>query len=227
MQTLSPCSPPRSAACGFTLVEVLVALAAMALLTLLSWQGIDALMRTREITHPRVDQVALMQSSLRQWQMDLDAIQTFPDLLPEGSLFWDGRVMRVLRRSATPTASGADGGVHVVAWTLREGHWWRWQSAGLQTRAQVRQAWQAAAQWGHNPVHETRRQETRLAPAQHWQLFYYRGNTWTHPQSSSEPSQRTPDAVRIVLQLQSSAADPNPPALSLDWVNPAFNPNRT
>jgi len=227
MQSMSPCSPPRSAACGFTLVEVLVALGVMALLSVLSWQGIDTLLRSREITYLRVGEVALMQSSLRQWQMDLDAMQTFPDLLPEGSLSWDGRVMRVLRRSATPTSSGTDGGVHVVAWTLREGHWYRWQSTGLQTRSQVRQAWQAASQWGHHPDSEWRRQETRLMPAQSWQLLYCRGHTWTDPQSSREPNPRIPDAVRIELQLQPPVADTDPLVLTVDWVNPVFNPNRT
>jgi general secretion pathway protein J len=218
---------PRNCALGFTLVEVLVALASMALLSVLSWQGIDTLLRTREITQSQVNDTALVQASLRQWHMDWDAIQPLPDLLPQGSVNWDGRVMRMLRRSPTPQASGADGGVLVVAWTQRNGHWWRWQSNALFTRAQVQHAWQAAAQWGHHPVDALRRQETRLMAAQAWQIFYYRDNSWSHPMSSNDPSQRPPDGVRIVLQPigKTTAADKS--ALTVDWVHPAFNPHRT
>ena len=73
---------PRNHALGFTLVEVLVALASMALLSVLSWQGIDTLLRTREITQSQVNDTALVQASLRQWHMDWDAIQPLPDQLP-------------------------------------------------------------------------------------------------------------------------------------------------
>ncbi len=212
---------------GFTLVEVLVALAAMALLSLLSWQGIDTLLRTREITQSQVNDTALVQVSLRQWQMDLDAMQPLPDLLPQGGVMWDGRVMRMVRRSPTPQSSGADGGVMVVAWTQRNDHWWRWQSSGLQTRAQVHQAWKAAAQWANNPIDESLRQSTRLMPTKGWTIFFFRGNSWSHPLSSQEPNQRSPDAVRIVLQLATPTEKAATSALTVDWVHPAFNPNRT
>jgi len=64
-------------------------------------------------------------------------------------------------------------------------------------------------------------------PAQSWQLLYCRGHTWTDPQSSREPNPRIPDAVRIELQLQPPVADTDPLVLTVDWVNPVFNPNRT
>jgi len=137
------------AACGapgFTLVEVLVALALMAVLALLSWRGLDSMLRTRDITGARIHTVTLAQVSLLQWQADLNAVQTVPLLMNDTALSWDGRVIRMLRRSGTPllaedslrqmptpdqatppAAASADAGMQVVAWTVRDGHWWRWR----------------------------------------------------------------------------------------------------
>jgi len=223
---------------GFTLVEVLVALSAMALLALMGWRGLDIMLRTRDITHMRVEDAALVQTSVSQWRTDLDAMQTMPGLLNGSSMHWDGKVMRLLRRSPTPLATGADSGLRVVAWVQREGYWWRWQSPALLTRAQLNQAWQMAAQWGYSPDTQLRQYETRLMTAQSWQLFYYSGKanaSITSP--TSKPSNqdapalakveaRTPDGLRVVLQLNNAASE-TANALTLEWVKPAYNPSRS
>ena len=237
---------------GFTLVEVLVALALMAVLALLSWRGLDSMLRTRDSTGARINAVALAQVSMLQWQSDLNAVQAVPLLINDVALSWDGRVMRMLRRSGTPLLSqenlnkgltpnnappqnavSADAGMQVVAWTVRDGHWWRWQSPDLRLRADVLQAWQQAAQWGQNPGSELRRYEARLMPVQSWQVFYFRENAWTNPLSSSGNSAGLnlsatplPDAVQIQLTLDGKAA-PDNGTLTLDWVNPAYNPSRS
>ena len=239
---------------GFTLVEVLVALSAMALLALMGWRGLDIMLRTRDITHMRVEDAALVQTSVSQWRTDLDAMQTMPGLLNGSSMHWDGKVMRVLRRSNTPLATGADSGLRVVAWVQREGYWWRWQSPALLTRAQLNQAWQMAAQWGYRPDTQLRQSETRLMRAHSWQLFYYRDNAWSNPLSSAgtnsgmanagitsptskasgqdapapaEAETRTPDGLRVVIQLNKAASATPANALTLEWVNPAYNPRRS
>ncbi len=237
---------------GFTLVEVLVALALMAVLALLSWRGLDSMLRTRDSTGARINAVALAQVSMLQWQSDLNAVQAVPLLINDVALSWDGRVMRMLRRSGTPLLSqenlnkgltpnnappqnavSADAGMQVVAWTVRDGHWWRWQSPDLRLRADVLQAWQQAAQWGQNPGSELRRYEARLMPVQSWQVFYFRENAWTNPLSSSGNSAALnlsatplPDAVQIQLTLDGKVA-PDSGTLTLDWVNPAYNPSRS
>ena len=40
---------------GFTLVEVLVALSIMAVLATMAWQGIDGMVRARDISQARLD----------------------------------------------------------------------------------------------------------------------------------------------------------------------------
>jgi general secretion pathway protein J len=210
---------------GFTLIEVLVALGLMALLGLMSWRGLDTLLRTREATQSRTNQVALVQTSLGQWRADLNAQMALPSMLGDNSMMWNGSVLRILRRSSNPMADGGDAGMQVVAWTLREGFWRRWQSAPIENRTELEQAWLMADLWGQNPSTELLQQEVKLMPLSGWQLFYFRDNAWTNPLSSSgvgtaDKLLKSPDAVQLLLQL--NAKD----KLTLDWVRPAFNPKR-
>ena len=210
---------------GFTLIEVLVALGLMALLGLMSWRGLDTLLRTREATQSRTDQVALVQTSLGQWRADLNAQMALPGMMGDNSLMWNGSVLRILRRSTNPMTDGGDAGMQVVAWTLREGFWRRWQSPQIRSRAELEEAWSMAALWGQNPSTELLQQEVKLMPLSGWQLFYFRDNAWTNPLSSSgvgtaDKLLKSPDAVQLLLQL--NAKD----KLTLDWVRPAFNPKR-
>ena len=210
---------------GFTLIEVLVALGLMALLGLMSWRGLDTLLRTREATQSRTDEVALVQVSLGQWRSDLNAQMAIPGMLGDNSLMWNGSVLRILRRSTTPVADGGDAGMQVVAWTLREGFWRRWQSPSILNRAELEQAWSMAALWGQNPSSELLQQEVKLMPLTGWQLFYFRDNAWTNPLSSSGAGMadnllKSPDAVQLLLQLNTKDK------LMLDWVRPAFSPKQ-
>jgi general secretion pathway protein J len=221
---------PNLKAHGFTLVEVLVALALMAVLAVLSWRGLDTMVRTREVTQSRIDQVAVAQISLTQWRADLDAMLVLPGVVNDNSMQWDGRVMRLLRRSATPLPNGQDAGMKVVAWTVRDGHWLRWQSADLTQRADINQAWQQASQWGQNPSSEALRQQAQLMPLGSWRVFYFRENAWSNPLSSAggvnQDLLKTPDGVRIELQLDAPGAL-DKGRLTIDWVRASFNPTRS
>ena len=62
-------------AAGFTLVELLVAIAVMALLAIMSWRGLDGMARAQEQTRARSDDLLVMQAALSQWAADLDAVQ--------------------------------------------------------------------------------------------------------------------------------------------------------
>ena len=64
----------RSGAAGFTLVEVLVALAVMAMLSLMAWRGVDAMARALESTRRIGADVQVLQAGLVQWGVDLDAM---------------------------------------------------------------------------------------------------------------------------------------------------------
>ena len=209
---------------GFTLIELLVAISLMALMTALSWRGLDGMTRAQTRMHQRADEVLALQAGLAQWGADLDALATQPNT---ASLDWDGRALRILRRS-----SGAPGdGLRVVAWSRRAiegaGQWLRWQSSPLTTRAQLQLAWQQAAQWGQNPSDDDRKLEVRIAALDQWQIFYYRSDAWSNPMSSAGVAADvpaggantvTPDGVRLVLTLTPGQAISG--VLTRDWLLP-------
>ena len=126
--------PPARSQRGFTLIELLIALGLMAVLAGLSWRGLDQLMRTQHITQAQVDQTAVLQTVLAQWQADLNAVQSVPGIADAG-VSWDGRTLRLTRHATAARADGADAGLWVVGWTQRNGQWLRWQSPALTTQA--------------------------------------------------------------------------------------------
>ena len=169
---------------GFTLIELLVAITLMAVMAGLGWRGLDGLMRSRDINQTRVDQTAIMQTVLAQWRSDLDHMTSVPSISDAG-LAWDGQTLRVTRRASTPLLDGSDAGLWVVAWTRRDGLWWRWQSPALQDRRSLLEAWTRAERWGKNAIADDQNFETPLVAIDQWQISYFRGNTWTNPLSSA------------------------------------------
>ena len=222
---------------GFTLVELLVALFAMALLAIMSWRGLDGMTRAQAQTEARADEVLTLQVGLAQWAADLDALMQLPQTT---ALDWNGRVLRLTRRG---TASVTDG-VLVVGWTRRvvngNGTWLRWQSAQVTTRGQLEQAWQEADLWSANPGENERRHEVAVTPLEDWQIFFFRENAWTNPQSSGAATASPvpnpqgapaapgtavlPDGVRLVLTLPPGQAISG--TLTRDWVRPTAGGTR-
>jgi general secretion pathway protein J len=225
---------------GFTLIELLIAITLMAVLAGLSWRGLDSLMRSRDITQAQVDKTAVLQTVLAQWQADLNAVQPVPSIA-EAGLQWDGRTLRITRRATTWRADGADAGLWVVAWTLRNNQWLRWQSAPLQSSAAMQQAWANAERWGQTPSADDAAFTTPLMPVDAWQLTYFRGNAWTNPLSSAGNNAAStiartpqtnaadqgamPDAIRLQIDLPASTGVRG--RVTLDWVRPNFSNTKT
>jgi len=224
--------PPRTK--GFTLIEALVALGLMALMALLSWKGVSALSDANRQTHAHSSQASVLQAGVAQWQADLEAISLSGDLQLQpnvSALDFDGRVLRLVRRSTDITADGSDPGLWVVGWALVAASdsqsqlvWSRWQSMPVHDQPGLQNAWQAAADWAQRPGTESRTRETQILPAQSWQIFYFRNNAWSNPLSSSgssanSPGNNLPDAIRMELQASSPFTNGT---LSLVWVRPTW-----
>lgn len=216
---------------GFTLVELLVALAVMSMLAMLSWRSIDAMQRTQTLTQERADELLRLQAALGQWAADLDALVDTKELSP---LAFDGRVLRLTRRDAAESALRSDG-IRVVAWTRMQSgsagaQWMRWQSGPIKRRDELADAWARAAAWIESPAEiDSRDTQVALAAIDQWQLFYHRGETWGNPQSSvgNENAGVTlgggdaiPNGVRLVLNL--SAGRGLSGTLTSDWVRPSL-----
>jgi general secretion pathway protein J len=229
----------RTAQRGFTLVELLVALALMALMAAMSWRGLDGMRGAQKHLNEHSDAVLALQTGLAQWGADLDALAQQPDT---PSIDWDGRALRLLRRGSQ---SGGEG-LHVVAWSQRRVgdklYWLRWQSPPLTTRAALRQAWNQAARWGQNPSDAERQSEVRITPLLGWQIFFYRGGAWTNPLSSADTvaagtpqtpasgataptaggglANAMPDGVRLLLTLPADQAISG--LITRDWARPGL-----
>lgn len=163
---------------GFTLIELLVALTVMAVLTGLSWTGIDSLLRTREATREALDRTQRMSTVLTQWEQDLSALYETSAVPP---LKFDGRTLRLTRTS--------DGGVRVVTWTVRDGAWYRWAGPAVQRADELQQSWIASQQHQGGEAGEIR----LMGDVSEWQLYFYRGNAWSNAQSSGEVQSRSAD----------------------------------
>lgn len=228
---------------GFTLIELLVALTVLSLVAVLSWRGLDGMVRTQSQVQTRADEVMALQVGLAQWRTDLNATVSLPGL---PAIEWNGQVLRMVRRTEGPAGPT----VSVVAWTRRsdEGasRWRRWQSLPTTERGEVQVAWAQADIWARNPGATERAREVALLPLDDWEIFFYREDAWVHPQSSDAPSAtegaplpgggdpskrsadtstRLPEGLRVILRLPANAAIPG--TLTLDWVNPRVGGGRS
>ncbi|MGE8398264.1 MAG: PulJ/GspJ family protein, partial [Comamonas sp.] len=208
---------------GFTLVEVLVALAIMALIGSMSWIGISTLLQTKEHTAQMGVKNAQLQITLAQWANDLDQAWQPKDTQPMG---WDGKVFRLTRR-----AQEHEQGVVVVAWAVRtseEGmRWMRWQSQPFLHMHEWMQAWELASNWARSTVGQ--QAAAKLIPASVVDVYLWEGSTWVNAQSSQNTERNDsglsnqsnslplqPKGVRLVLHTPSGK-------LIQDWIAPTWS----
>ena len=185
---------------GFTLVELLVALFAMALLSAMAWQGLESVLKAREASRGAVEQAGRLATVLTQWEQDLQAVVD-TGLAP--ALQFDGQTVRLTRRS--------DAGIVIAAWAVRDGRWQRWTSPAYTRAEALQQGWLGAQQLlGTEPG------QVRLADgAEGWQVYFFYDGNWANAQSTgnvvapggppSAQRQQLPDAVRIVVALRDGA----------------------
>jgi len=212
---MKPAPRRQTGQAGFTLVEVLVALLAMAILASLSWQGLDGILRARDATRDALDRTVRLATVVTQWEQDLQALF---DTAVVPALAFDGQTVRMTRR--------VDAGVALVAWSVRGGVWQRWAGPVFTRGGELQQGWLRSFQLlGNEPGH------LQLADAaSEWQIYFHRGGAWTNAQSSGDiqqpqapaaaasagddggggdgstaapaiPREALPDAVRLVITL--------------------------
>lgn len=195
---------PRADQRGFTLVEVLVALLALAILSTFAWFGLEGVVRARDDSRAAVDRTARLATVITQWEQDLQAVI---DTGAAPALAFDGQTVRLTRR--------VDDGVALVAWSLRNGRWQRWVGPATVRSAALQQSWFASQQQLGNEAGQL----TLAEGVEGWDVYFFRGNEWSNAQSTGNlvaapgaaagagpgapPTLREelPQAVRLVVRL--------------------------
>jgi general secretion pathway protein J len=192
-----------SAAAGFTLVEVLVAMVVMALMAVMAWQGVDGITRSRSVSQERLEYTLRLDTVLAQWEQDLAALQ---DSRAVPALVVQGRTLLLTRRT--------EAGLQVVAWALRGGAWWRWAGPAVTTVRDLQESWFSSQQL----IGTENGQLRMLDGATSWQIYFFRGNAWSNAQSTgdvdetsppaapAQARQQLPQGVRLVLDVADGSA---------------------
>ena len=184
--------PPAATLRGFTLIEVLVAMVSMAIMSLMAWQGVDGIVRTRDANQVRLEQTLRLETVIAQWEQDLAAIQQ-SSAVP--ALTCDGQSVRLTRAT--------EDGLQVVAWSLRPdtlgSTWQRWAGPAVRTTGGLQDAWMRTQQFQGNEQGQLR----AVIGIEQRQVYFFQGNAWANCQSTGNAAQgeALPSGVRIVLSF--------------------------
>ncbi|MEO8296645.1 MAG: prepilin-type N-terminal cleavage/methylation domain-containing protein [Burkholderiales bacterium] len=196
---------------GFTLIEVLISLFVLALMAAMAWQGVDLVVRSRDVAQQRTDALMRLQAGLAQWEADLHAaIDT--QVVP--GLGCDAITLRLTRKQAD--------GVQVVAWSLRSGTLYRW-TAPLATGSEALQsAWLQTYQLQGSEAGTLR----VLDGVRRIDLYQFlsASNAWSNCQSTgnigASGQQALPDGIRLVLSPADGAGFGGPISRNIQLVHP-------
>jgi general secretion pathway protein J len=126
---------------GFTLVELLVAVAVLAIVAVLGWRGLDGIIRSRQALTEQMDQTRGLQLAFAQLQSDLEHLAPRAQLRQREQLLADATHLTMVR---TVFAEGEPSRVQVVSYRIRESVLLRQESIGTRDLVQLDTLWQAA-----------------------------------------------------------------------------------
>ncbi|TDV37386.1 general secretion pathway protein J [Paraburkholderia caballeronis] len=128
---------PRRPARGFTLIELLVAIAILAVVAILSWRGLDQIVRGRDTISRAMADERVFAQMFDQMRIDARLAATDDEAgVPAISL--DGGLLQIVR--AFPVAPGAAPRLQVVRYRVSDGRVIRYASPPLANRGQLRGA---------------------------------------------------------------------------------------
>jgi general secretion pathway protein J len=163
-------STTRKAA-GFTLVEVLVTIVILAIIAAMAWRGVDAIVRSKDGAEQRLEAVLRLSTVVDQWEADLTNLHDAQVVPP---IQFDGISLRLTRRTEL--------GVQMVVWSLRSGVWLRWAAPPVTRANELQDMWMRSQQLlGSEPG-----TVAALPGIAQWQLYFWRNNAWSNPQSSGD-----------------------------------------
>ncbi|MBV8208577.1 MAG: prepilin-type N-terminal cleavage/methylation domain-containing protein [Burkholderiaceae bacterium] len=129
-------APGASAGKGFTLVELLVAIAIMALVAVISWRGLSSLIATRDRLGPEADDVRALLAATGQMQLDLEhavnPVLAWRPYAPVSVVTIDGAIALQILRFSEPLPDGASA-VQQVTYAVVDGVLLRQCSAAVRS----------------------------------------------------------------------------------------------
>lgn len=176
---------------GFTLIEVMVALAIMALMAAMAWQGVSSLLRSRDLAQARMERLLRLQAVMGQWEADLQEVLD-SGLVP--GIQFDGATLRLTRQRPD--------GVEVVAWALRGDRLQRWTAPVTARGPALQEAWFGSLQLLGNEGAQLQALEGLTG----WQVYFWRQNAWSNAQSSGDSAATAPGAGASAPQGGGGAA---------------------
>jgi general secretion pathway protein J len=126
---------------GFTLVELLVAIAVLAIVAVLGWRGLDGIIRSRQALTATMDQTRGLQLGFAQMQSDCEHLAPDSILRNRVSLLAENDRLTLVR---TVLAENEPSRLQVVSYRVRDGVLTRRESTATRDLQQLDALWQAA-----------------------------------------------------------------------------------
>ncbi len=186
---MSGARPPADAA-GFTLLELLVAIAVLSLVSLIAWRGLDSLVHTRERLKPEAEQVRELLVAFGQIERDLAQVvnTSFVPLSAASVVVRSGTPAGFQMVRFAPVIEGSPSAVQTVIYEVREGRLMRLSSVP----SAVLDA-PPAAELVATPL---------LADVQGLQVRVWQpGRGWAPPEAASSPNPRAaPPGLELTVE---------------------------
>ncbi|MEW7849506.1 prepilin-type N-terminal cleavage/methylation domain-containing protein [Massilia aurea] len=138
--TWIPSGRPRAA--GFTLVELLVAIAILAMVAVLGWRGLDGIVRARVALTADMETTRGMQLAFAQMENDCEHAAGTDIMAGRPSLLWDTDRLTLVRKVFVENEPSR---LQVVSYRVVAGQLVRRESPGTRDLIQIEQLWQAIA----------------------------------------------------------------------------------
>jgi len=136
--TRIPSSRQRPA--GFTLVELLVAIAILAMVAVLGWRGLDGIVRARVALTADMETTRGMQLAFAQMENDCEHAAGNDIMAGRPALLWDTDRLVLVRKVFVENEPSR---LQVVSYRVVEGKLVRRESPGTRDLIQIEQLWQA------------------------------------------------------------------------------------
>ena len=200
---------------GFTLVELLVAIAILAIVAVLGWRGLDGIVRARVALTDQMETTRGMQLAFAQMQSDCEHLAGVDVLGRRPSLLWDQDRLTLVRKVFVESEASR---LQVISYRVVGGQLVRRESPGTRDLVQLDALWQALSS---DAPAENSPPVVLQAGVTAMRIMGWQNNAWREemseqpagPQTQPQPNPLNPNqslteptGVQVALTVQGLAA---------------------